>query len=1058
VKKAFEGFLYPFGGFCFWGGDPMATDDVKRKLTAIFSADVEGYSRLMGEDELATVQTLTTHKETMRKLIKQYKGRVVDSTGDNLLAEFASVVDAVQCAVEVQQILKAKNEELPEKRRMFFRIGINLGDVIEEDDRIFGDGVNIAARVESLAEGGGISISGTAYDQLGKKLPLGYEYLGEQSVKNIEKPVRVYRVLTEAEAAGKVIGEKTKPVPWRWATLAAVVVILVVGVFVVLNFYLRPDVEPASVEKMAYPLPDRPSIVVLPFTNLSDDPKQEYFSDGITAGITRMLYKMPNIFVISRASAFTYKGKAFKIRQVAEEMGVRYVLEGSVQKIGERIRVNVQLIDALTGEYRWAESYDRELKDVFAVQDEIIRNVVTEIAVEVAWGDMARGMIHATENIEANDLYMKADKFYQRYEKESNAQARELLIRATELDPKYARAIAFLGWTYIMDARFGWVKDRTQSTKKAEELAKRALTIDDTDYLALILLGGIYAENRLYEQAISTKERAVKYNPNNAIAIGSLAVSMIYTGRTEEALVLMKKMNRISPYPWGPLIAYEGWANYLAGRYEAAITLQKKFLERQQHGTMARISRAWIIAGQMALGRMEEAQAEAEKCLEKHPDFSVEAYTKAIKRFPFKDYKFLDRQIELLRKAGLPEIPPLSLPDKPSIAVLPFVNMTGDPEQEYLSDGIAEEIITALSKVPDLFVIARNSSFTYKGKSVLIPKVGRELGVRYVLEGSVRKAGNEVRITAKLVDAKTGNHLWAERYDRDLKDIFDLYDEITMQIVAAMQLKLTEGETARLHVKGTDNLEAYIKWLQANYFFGRWNPDDNVRARKLAKEVIDLDPEYPAAYRLLALTHVHDVLYGSGKDRKESIRQSINLAQKALSMDDSDPLSHWALGRIYSILRQYEKAIVELKQALSLNPNLVEANGWLGVVLNWAGRPEEALPLIKKARRLSPTRIRFSTALGQSYLFLGRYEEAIEAFKEGFHMNPNNFFNHLLCALSYLALDREQEAHAEAEEAFRINPNYSVEASEKRYPTSGFLSGPDLKARWFDLLRKVGFK
>jgi adenylate cyclase len=280
-KEAFKGFLHPSGGFCFWGGDPMATGDIKRKLTAIFSADVEGYSRLMGEDEVATVETLTSYKETMRKLIKQYRGRVVDSTGDNLLAEFSSVVDAVQCAVEVQQVLSAKNEALLENRRMNFRIGINSGDVIEEGELIYGDGVNVAARVESLAEGGGISISGTAYDQLGKKLPLGYEYLGEQSVKNIEKPVRVYRVLTEAEAAGKVIGEirpKTKQL--RGVAIGAVAVLIVAaGALAIWNFYFRPPFEPASVEEMELPLPEKPSIAVLPFANIGGDAEQEAGED-----------------------------------------------------------------------------------------------------------------------------------------------------------------------------------------------------------------------------------------------------------------------------------------------------------------------------------------------------------------------------------------------------------------------------------------------------------------------------------------------------------------------------------------------------------------------------------------------------------------------------------------------------------------------------------------------------------------------------------------------------------------------------------------------------------
>jgi adenylate cyclase len=263
----------------------MTTQEVKRKLTAILSADVEGYSRMMGEDEVSTIHTLTEYKEAMTNLVQQHHGRVVDSPGDNLLAEFASVVDAVESAVEIQKGLEVRNAELPENRRMVFRIGINLGDVVEEGERIYGNGVNIAARIESLAEGGGISISGTAYDQIGKKLPLGYEYLGEQPVKNIEKPVRVYRLLMEPEAVGKVIGEESSRLrQWHWAAIGGVLVlILVAAVFAIWNFYLRaPRVVPASVEKMEFPLPDKPSIAVLPFMNMSGDLKQEYFSDGIT--------------------------------------------------------------------------------------------------------------------------------------------------------------------------------------------------------------------------------------------------------------------------------------------------------------------------------------------------------------------------------------------------------------------------------------------------------------------------------------------------------------------------------------------------------------------------------------------------------------------------------------------------------------------------------------------------------------------------------------------------------------------------------------------------------
>jgi len=322
----------------------MAEEGFKRKLTAILSADVEGYSRLMGEDEDDTIRTLTTYRELMSTIIQKHRGRVVDSPGDNLLAEFLSVVDAVRCAVEIQEELRVRNAELPESRRMHFRIGINLGDVVEEGERIYGDGVNITARVEGLAEGGGICISGTVYDSIKNKLSLGYESLGEHTVKNIKEPVRVYRMRIGPEAAAPVLREeKSGPGRWQKAALAVVAVLVVVaGAWAIWNYYFRPPpIEPASVDKMAHPLPEKPSIAVLAFDNLTGDPSQEYFSDGIAEQIITVLSQVGELFVISRNSSFSYKGKPVKVQQVSEELGVRYVLEGSVRSSGDKVRIDV---------------------------------------------------------------------------------------------------------------------------------------------------------------------------------------------------------------------------------------------------------------------------------------------------------------------------------------------------------------------------------------------------------------------------------------------------------------------------------------------------------------------------------------------------------------------------------------------------------------------------------------------------------------------------------------------------------------------------------------------
>jgi adenylate cyclase len=814
-SKASKGFVYPLGGFFVRGGNPMATGDVKRKLTAIFSADVEGYSRLMEEDELATIETLTSHKEIMRKLIRQYRGRVVDSTGDNLLAEFASVVDAVQCAVEVQQVLSAKNETLPENRRMYFRIGINLGDVVEEGKRIYGDGVNVAARVESLAEGGGISISGTAYDQLGKKLPLGYEYLGEQTVKNIEKPVRVYRILTEAEAAGKVIGEiRPKTTQLRGVAIGAVAVLIIVaGALAIWNFYLRPDVEPASLERMAFALPDKPSIAVLPFKNLSGDQEQEYLADGISENIITTLSKTPKMFVIASNSVFTYKGKPIKVQQVAEEMGVRYVLEGSLQKSGDRLRINAQLIDAIEGHHLWAERYDRQMKDLFAIQDEITMKILTAMEVKLTEGEAAKAHAKGTVNLEAYLKDLQGREHLRKLTKEDNMIARKLLEEAIALDPNFPSPYVGLAYTYMIAVPRGWTDSPRRSLAKAEELAQKAIALDDSLDMAHALVGRLNSYKRQYEKAISEGKKAVALGPNNSGNMAMLAINLRVAGKAEEAVKWAEKAVRINPKPPLLYMALLGYAYGDAGRYEDAITTYKKVLKQNPNYDLVpvRLSAVYMLAG-----HKDEARAAVEELLKKNPKLCIESVKASLKRRMYKSENIYAHVIEGLRKAGLPETPPLPLPDKPSIAVLPFVNMSGDPEQEYFSDGITEEIITALSKTPKLFVIARTSSFKYKGKEVDVRTVGRELGVRYVLEGSVRKSEDQLRITAQLVDAKTGNHVWAERYDRDLKDIFAIQDEITKKILTELQVKLTSGEQARLRAKGTDNLPAYLRMLHSH--------------------------------------------------------------------------------------------------------------------------------------------------------------------------------------------------------------------------------------------------
>ena len=622
----------------------MAEEGFKRKLTAILSADVEGYSRLMGEDEDATIRTLTAYRELMSTLIQKHRGRVVDSPGDNLLAEFLSVVDAVRCAVEIQEELRVRNAELPDNRRMEFRIGINLGDVVQEEERIYGDGINIAARVEGLAEGGGICISGAVHDSIKNKLSLSYESLGEHTVKNIKEPVRVYRMRIGPEAVVKTVQRR-----WNKAALVAVAILVVVaGAWAIWNFYFRPPpIEPASVEKMAYPLPDKPSIAVLPFVNMSGDPKQELFSDGITEEIITALSKVPQLFVIARNSTFAYKGKPVKIQQVSEELGVRYVLEGSVRKVENQVRITSQLIDAIKGNHLWAERYDRELKDIFALQDEITKEIITALQVKLTVGEAARVYAKGTKNLEAYLKVLQANQYCRHVNKDDNALARKLAEEAIALDPQYAMAYSWLGFTHWMDVFFGSSKSPRESLNRAFELIKKAIALDDSLVDAHGQLSWLFVMTRQHDKGIAEAERAVALAPNSASAYFFLGRVLRFSGRPEEAIAWHKKSIRRDPMPSPSTFFGLCHACWLAGRYEEAVTACKKSLLRSPKNTAAH---AFLAVTYISLGRDEEARAELQEVLRINPNFSLERFANAM---PYRNKSDKDNFIGALRKAGM---------------------------------------------------------------------------------------------------------------------------------------------------------------------------------------------------------------------------------------------------------------------------------------------------------------------------------------------------------------------------------------------------------------------
>ncbi len=562
----------------------MTKEGWKRKLAALLSADVEGYSRLMGDDEEATILTLTSYREVMTALIQQHGGRVVDSPGDNLLAEFASAVDAVQGAVAIQRELMTRNAELPHHRQMEYRIGINVGDVLVEGERIYGDGVNIAARLESLADGGGICISGTAYDQVKNKLSLGYEYQGEQTVKNITDPVRVYKIRRESETT----------------------------------------ISPMSEAQAAmHPVPEKPSLAVLPFINMSRDPEQEYFSDGMTEDIITALSRIRWFFIIARNSTFAYKGRAVDVRKVAKELGVRYVLEGSVRKAGSRVRVTAQLIDGDTGKHVWANRYDREFDDVFSVQDELTETIVGALDPELGKAERERAKAKRPENLDAWDVYQRGLWHLYHYTKDDMEKAKQLFHQATLLDPNLGAAFSGLAEAYYFSLVYGHSDSPEHDREEALVAARTAVELDGEDAVAHCTLGRIYYVRREHEIAIAELQAALELNPSLAWAHYGVGAALVFSGRAREALPFLLTAMQLSPRDpnMGSFLVRMADAYLFMRNYDEAIAWAKKAL-RQPGFQWSRY--AVLVSALGHLGRQEEANRALQELHTRRSDFSID--------------------------------------------------------------------------------------------------------------------------------------------------------------------------------------------------------------------------------------------------------------------------------------------------------------------------------------------------------------------------------------------------------------------------------------------------
>ena len=623
----------------------VSSEQLQRKLAAILYADVAHYSRLTGQDEEGTHRRLSRHLDQFSDYIQKHQGNVVHYAGDAILADFHTVTDALTCAAEIQKTLKKENEVLPEEHRVQFRIGVNLGEVIVDRDDIYGDGVNIAARLEGLAEAGGICVSQSVRTAVGNKLPFDYQDIGLQRVKNIDEPIHAYHVLVDAVG----ISGRSRKVSVSRTAVAGILVMLTL-VIVAVTWFAPWKVKEGGAprEKEATSVGDKPTIAVLPFVSLSDDPTQDYFSDGITNDIITDLSKFSNLFVIASNSVFTYKGKAVNVKEVGQELGVRYVLEGSIQKVADKVRINAQLIDATTNHHVWAERYDFEFDNIFSVQDEITNSVVTSLQVMLTEDERDRVARRHTTDVEAYDLYLRG-RTYLRGTRRTHAKARELFDQAIKLDPEFAAAYADKSFTYFSSFIMPMSRD-PEVVDAAVETAERAIALDDTLPLAHARLAWAYFASRQYNKAIEEARRAVALGPNDAEAHAQLGNVFNWSGNPQEGMRYIEKAMRLNPhYPYYYLF-YLGHSHYLLNNREEAIALMKRVVTRAPYFLPVRRHLAVLLT---EVGLEEEAKAHTEEILRIFPGASIE--DERARCFYKWTPPLMERFFDGLRKSGMPE-------------------------------------------------------------------------------------------------------------------------------------------------------------------------------------------------------------------------------------------------------------------------------------------------------------------------------------------------------------------------------------------------------------------
>lgn len=958
----------------------------RRRLAAIVAADVAGFSRLVDEDEEATLAALQAHRrELLEPLLDEYAGRIANTAGDSLLLEFASAVDAVRWAMAAQQGLRERNRDIPEVRRIRFRIGINVGDVVADGPDLLGDGVNIAARLEGLAEPGGICLSRAVRDQVRDRLDLTLADLGEVEVKNIARPVRVFRI-----QGGGASGTAGTTAVRRWTTRRGLIaagvlaVTLLVGLVAGLFLFTTPDIEPADPAKFAFALPEQPSIAVLLFETTGSDEEEHVVAKSLSESIIGVLSTAPELLVIARDSAFTFKDRSVPVREVAERLGVRYVLDGSVLRADGRLRINAQLIDALNGRYVWVHRYDRDyqnLSDLFDVQDDIALSLLEELHVSLSYGSVVRREFRKISDLDSLRDLGDAIVIFQRWSPVGNHEAERLFEALHAKHPDYLYIGAMRGWVLLQKVLLGVSTDPPADLAKARQYAEAVLEKDENFPFVHTVLATLDLLAVRHDDAVEHVERIVALDPNGFYP--SAGWVLMLSGKPEDAERMLRRQMRRQPYHFQWVSGVLGWALVRQNRLEEAEVIFQAVLAASVDD---RISHPTAAAGLTTVAALRKDWTTAREHLKSwqrlQPGVNLAGYVGGL--YFERDRAFVTRLGEALRRAGLP----LRRPGvKPIVAVLPFTNLSDEREQKHIADGLAEDLIVDLSKLESVSVIARNSAFHWRQKDPDAAEVIKSLGADHLITGTVRRRSDHLQINVKLIEAQLGQVVWAERFEGRMQDVFAIRDRIIGAVLEALAIALTQEDRSRLKAQETSSVEAYEAYLRGWQNFLRRTPAGLRAAVGQFETAIDLDPNYARAWAALAATYHESGQRNWNASVGIDIRRYPDLMAKALR--NPTPL---ALRLAAETAGYDEPAVMRfLDRAERLEPGNAETILVRALMKDWFGDANEALRLALRSIRLNPLPTAHDLyVLGRAQYSAGNAAEAVDTLNQAHSRNPED--------------------------------------------------------------------